>query len=100
VLPPREREIPRRIVVEELQISDERSPAVSALDQVMAQQGVLWKPSVRGSLEGIDVVDAFAREASLAPQILIDVGHRNGVGIDARMTRMNRSEPRAVRAGE
>ena len=55
---------------------------------------------MRGLLECIDIVDALSGEASLAIQILIDIGHRRRVGIDARVTRVNRCKERAMRARE
>src|SRR5688500_8845259 len=66
----------------------------------MAQQRVLGEPSVRRVLERIDVVDPFAGEAALAVKVLINVGDRRRIRVDAGMSRMDRGEVGAVRAGE
>ena len=51
---------------------------------------------MRRFFERIDLVDAFAGEASLAVEILINVGDGGRIWIDARMPRVDRSEVRAV----
>src|SRR5688500_2874493 len=66
----------------------------------MAQQRVLGKPSVRRVLECIDVVDPFAGKAAFAVEVLINVGDRRRIRVDAGMSRMDRGEIGAVRAGE
>ena len=49
-------------------------------------------------LERIDIVYPFAGEAPFPVQILVNVGDRRRVWIDAGMPRVNRSKERSVRA--
>jgi hypothetical protein len=98
VLAARVGEVARRIVVVDLDVGRQPGPRVVPLDQVVREQGVLGEAPVRRPLEGIDVVDPLPGEASLAVEVLVDVGHRRRVGVDSRMPGMDRREVRAVRA--
>jgi hypothetical protein len=86
VLPTREGQVSRWIVIVNLDVGRETCTRVRSFDQVVAEQRVLGKPSVSGFLERIDIVDAFAGEAALAVEILIHVGYSRRVRIDARMS--------------
>ena len=58
-----------------------------ALEQIMTEKGRVRGAAGEGSLERIDVVDAFSRIGSFPEKILIDVGDRGGVGIDSAHAR-------------
>ena len=61
----------------------------------MAEHAVLGEAAAERALEGVDVVDALADERALAEEVLVDVGDRARVGIDARLAG---EEPREARA--
>ena len=74
--------------------------ANTTLEQVMAEDRVFRHPALQRGFEGVDVVDALAGEIALAEQILIDVGDRAGVRIDATRHRKRCAETRSSRAIE
>src|SRR6185437_4428489 len=89
VLAPSVREIAGRVIVVDGDVGGETRPRVISLDQVVRQERVLGEAAVRRLLERIDVVDPFAREASLPVEILIDIGYRGGIRIDAGVPRVD-----------
>src|SRR5580704_19213793 len=92
------REIPRRVIIIELDVSDQRGPSVGALDEIVRQKRVLGELVLGRSLERVDIIDALPREAPLGEEILIDVGDGGRIWIDARATRGDRRKERAIRA--
>ncbi len=66
MLPPREREIPGRIVVVYFDVCREPGAGPGSLYQIVAEQRVLGEPAVRRFLECVDVVNPFSCEAALA----------------------------------
>ena len=79
-------EVVRRELVEELDVGHQAGPGEDALEQVVAQQGVLRHSVSHGRLERIEVVDPLTGEASLLEQVLIDIGDRRRVRIDPGRT--------------
>jgi hypothetical protein len=73
----------RRIVLEEQDVADQPRARVRALEQIMAEDPVLGELAADRPLEGVDVVDALADEGALVEDVLVDVGDRAGVGVDA-----------------
>ena len=71
-----------REVLDDLDIGGETGARKDALEEVMAEHGVLGDPPGESPFERVDVVDAFARVGALAEEVLIDVGHRCRIGID------------------
>ena len=100
VHPARRGEIARRVVVEHLDVRDQRGARERALDQIVAEQRVLGEATRRGLLERRDVVDPLAGVGAFGEQVLIDVGHRGRVRVHPRMAGEDRRVARAVRAGE
>jgi hypothetical protein len=75
-------EIARRVFVEDLDIGGETSTRVIPLDQIMREKRVLGEAPARRALERIDVICAFAGEAPLAEEVLVDIGYRGRIGVD------------------
>ena len=89
-----------REFVKKLDIAGQAHPNMSAFDQIMAQQQLLGKPSRKHAVEGANVIDAFAVIGPFAGQILVDVGNRAGIGVDADGIRKEPAERRTGRAGQ
>ena len=83
VLPRRRHQVAGRKLVEELDVGHQAGAREDALEQVVAEEGVLGHAIRHRRLEGVDVVDSFAGEAALPEEVLIDVRHGRGVGVDA-----------------
>ena len=78
----------------------ETSACIIAFDQIMREERVLRKASMRRALEGVHIIDALSGEASLSIEVLVHVRDGGRVGIDPGMPGMQRREARAVRARE
>ena len=83
-----------------LNIGQQARARVTALDQVMAEDGVVREARGHRALEGIHLVDALADERSLAEYILVYVGNRARVGVDAGIAAEQSRIVRARRAGQ
>ena len=70
--------------------------AKSPSNRSWREQRVLGHPAGERALERVDVVDALARVDPLAEEVLVDVGDREGVGIDAARAREDALEERAA----
>ena len=77
----------------EFHVTDERGPGMARLQQVVAEHGVFRKASVHRGLERIHLIDSLADESAFLKEVLIDIGHRPGVGIDARIARKQADKP-------
>ena len=66
----------------------------------MAQQRVLRHAVRERRVEGVYVVDTLADIAAFVKQVLIDVGHRGRVRVDAHVAGEHLRERRAVGADE
>ena len=83
VLPRRERQVVRRVVVDRARCRCTARRAHRALEQVVAQERVLGHAAAERRFERVDVVDALADVAAFVKQILIDVRDGGRVRIDA-----------------
>ena len=65
--------------------SSRREPGTSkaAFEQIVAEHGRNRHPAGERRLERIDVIDTLARVRTFAEQILVNVGHRGGIRVDA-----------------
>ena len=100
VLPPGVGEISARIVIIDVDVGDQAGAGEVAFDQIVRQQPILGEPPVGCLLEGVDLVNPLAGEAPLAVEVLIHIGHRRGVGVDARNPREDGREMGPVGARE
>ena len=80
---------------EELDVRNEAGPGEEPLEEVVGELRVLRHPVVERPLERVHVVDALAREDPLAEEILVDVGDREGVQVDAARSREDELKERA-----
>jgi hypothetical protein len=86
-------------VVEQLDVRHQAAAGVVALDEVVAEDAVVGKGMAGGGLEGVHLVDALAGEGAAAEQVLVNVGDRRGIGVDARRRRQDAGE-QGARGGD
>ena len=55
-------EVRSRIILVQLDVADEPGTRITTLEQVVAENPVLGKATLESTLEGVDVVNAFANE--------------------------------------
>ncbi len=99
MLASRVREDARRIVVDDLDVGDQRRPRVQALEQVVRQQCVLGHPALERCHERIDVVEALAGEDAFVEEVLIHVGYSGRVRIHTGVAGVRAGEQRSGGAG-
>ncbi len=87
------RVVARRMLFVEFHVADESGAGMTRFQQVMTQDLVLREASVHGSLEGIHLVNPFSNERAFLENILIHVGNRPRVRINARVAREQPDEP-------
>ncbi len=88
------------IVVEDLDVAGECGAQERALDEVVTEQRVLGEAAFENALEHVDLEDALSGERALTEDVLVGVGNRARVGVDARRPRVHRREPAAPRTFE
>ena len=86
-------------VLEYLDIAHQGAAREGAFQQIVTEHGVHRQAPGSRSLEGVDVVQAFAGEARLAEQILIDIGDGARVQVDARRSGVEALKQGAFRGG-
>ena len=84
--------------LDDLDIGGETGAGEDALEQIVAEQRRVRHAAGERGLEGIDVVDALAGIGAFAEQILVHVGHRGGIRIDAAHAGEDALEQRALAA--
>ena len=100
VLAARVREQARGVLVHELDVGHQRDARVEPLEQVVRQQDVLRRGVLERGHERVDVVEALAGEDAFAEQVLVGVGDRGRVGVDAGVAGIEAREQRPRRARE
>ena len=80
------------VVVDDLDVGDEAGADVSALDEIVREQGVAGEAAVEHLVQDADVVDALAGEDAFAEEVLIDVRDGAGVDVEAGLAGVERSE--------
>ena len=84
--------------LDDLDVGGEAGAGEDALEQIVAEQRRVRHAAGERGLEGIDVVDALAGIGAFAEQVLVDVGDRRGIGIDAAHAGEDALEQRAFAA--
>ena len=92
--------VARGRLLHHLHVADQAAARVAAFQQVVAEDAVLRQAIAQHVFEGVDVVDPLADERAFAEQVLVDVGHGAGVGVDAEITAEQACVARAVGAGQ
>ena len=87
-----------RIVLGQLDVGDEAGTCVRALEQVVAEDAIRRQPARQREAERVDVIDPLADERAFAEQVLVDVGDRARVRIDAGLAGEHPRVARAARA--
>ena len=82
----------------DLDIGSQTGAGENALEQIMAEQGGVGDAPGQRGLEGIDVVDPLAGVGSLTEEVLVDVGDRQRIGVDAAEAGEDALEHRALGA--
>ena len=77
------RAIACRVVLVQLHVAHQCRARITAFQQVVTQYAVLGKAVLQRRFERIDVVDALADEGAFAEYVLVDIGGRACVRIDA-----------------
>ena len=85
----------RGVVVDDLDVGDERRARVEPLEEVVRQERVLGHAPLERGHERVHVVEPLAGEDPLAEEVLVGVGDRGRVGVDAGVPGV---EPREERA--
>ena len=83
MLPCRGGLVARRKVLKNFNVGRQSHSRKNAFEEVMAQKGVLRHFSRQRRLKGIDVVDAFSGVRAFLKQILVDIGNRRRIWVDA-----------------
>jgi hypothetical protein len=71
-----------REFVDDLNVRGEAGAREDSLEEVVAEESIFGDAAGESSLEGFDVVDAFAGVGSLAEEVLVDVRDGRRIGID------------------
>ena len=87
VLPHRCDLVVRRKLLEELDVGHEARSREDSFEEIVTEERILRHAAGERGLERVDVVDALSRVRSFVKEILVHVGDRRRVGIDARGTR-------------
>ena len=85
--------------MDRIRLTEHRSPGPPARNipqEVMAQNAVFRKAPIERCLEGVYVVNAFSDERSFAEDVLIQVGNRARIGVDARVAAVHARVARPV----
>ena len=85
-----------RKLLHDLHVRGEPSAGENPLEQVVAEEAGFGNTASKRRLKDIHIVDAFARVGPFAEQVLVHVGDRCSVGIDAGSARENTKEQRAL----
>ena len=83
-------------LLDDFDVGGEAGAGEDAFEQIVAEQRRFLNPPGQRGFERIDVVDPLAGVRAFAEQVLIDVGHRRCVRIDAAMARIDALEQRAL----
>src|SRR6185369_9575494 len=87
----------RKFIIE-FNITGQAHPDMSPFDQVVAQYPLFREASRQHATESGYVVDSLAVIRSFTAQVLIDIGDRLGVGVDADRIGEEPAEGRGARA--
>ena len=71
-----------REILDHLDIGSQRRAGENALEQIVAEHGVVGNTACHSGGKGIDIIDALAGKRPFAEQVLIDIGHGRGIGFD------------------
>src|SRR5580700_2526804 len=91
--------IARGKLLDHFNIRGQSRPRKDSLEKVMTQQRVLGNAPLQRRLENVDIVNALAAVRSFSKQVLVNVGDRKGIRIDARRAREYPLEHRALVVG-
>ena len=70
-------------LLDDLDIGGEPGAGEDAFEQIVAEQGRVGHPAGQRRLESVDVVDALAGVGAFAEEILVHIGDRGGIRVDA-----------------
>ena len=88
----------RREPLEELDVGDQSRPAQDSLEQVVTEERFSG-PAFQDPGKCLDVIDALAGVRAASKEILVDIGGRRCIGIDARRAGGEPLEERRVAIG-
>ena len=88
-----------RVVLDQLDVADQRGVRQRAFEKVVAQHFVLGKSAPERGFHGIDVVHALAGEGAVVEHVLVEVGHRKDIRVETAIGREDALEERGLVAG-
>ena len=94
------RTVVRRDRFIQLHVAEQSGTRVAPFEQIVAENAILGKPVAQGLFERVDIVDSLADERTLVEQILIDIGNRACIGVEAGLAATQLRVARAVGAGQ
>jgi hypothetical protein len=86
-------------LIEELDIGDESCPRKDAFKEVVTQQDILRHPPGESCLKCIHVVDPFPDVRTLTEKVLVNVGDRRCVRVNAARAREDALKKRSLAIG-
>ncbi|MNV41428.1 hypothetical protein D3C71_1330630 [compost metagenome] len=92
--------VARGLPFEQLDIAQQARAGIATLQQVMAQHPVVREAVLQCRFECVHVVDALADEGAFLEDVLINVGHSVGIGIDAWIASVQASVRRRGQVGQ
>ena len=81
-----------RKALEDLDVGDEPGAGKEAFEEIVGELRVLRDTVGHRLLERVHVVDSLAREDSLAEEVLVHIGHGEGIEVDAPRAREDELE--------
>src|SRR5260370_20191765 len=91
--------IPRRKLLDQLDVGRQSRPRESSFEKIVAEQRVVRDAVCKRRLEHIDIVDALADVRALIEKVLVNVGNREGVRVDSSGARKHALKNRTVTSG-
>ena len=100
MLPLRVPAVAVRELVIELDVAGQPDADVGPFNQVMAQKALVGEASGKHTIERPHVIDPFSVIRAFTGEVLVDIGNRAGVGIDAPCIREQAAKEGGARAGQ
>lgn len=90
-------EVVQRHVVEELDVGDEARAGEEPFEEVVREHGAVGDAGPEHRIEDLEVVEPLANEGSLGEEVLVHVGDRAGVRVEALLVGEDLREAAAAR---
>ena len=88
--------VARGKLFDHLDIRGQSGPREDSLEQIVTENDALGEAAVEGGFEGVHIVNSLAAVRTFAEEILIDVGDREGIGVQSARTCKDALEQRPL----